>query len=237
VLQRCGEPLTAVHFPNGGGVSITTTLADGTCVETATVGDEGMLGIEAFLGEDAVAPGETLVRVSGTSAERMSVGDFRREIAARGAFHALIGHYLQRVIAQMMLTTACNVRHPVQQRCARWLLMTHDRMHQQDFQVSHELIAVMLGQRPTVSVVAATLQNAGLIRYIHGRVTVRDRKGLEAASCACYALIRAHFPSPTAVSPGRDSSDIRHAIDGLSSTRQIGGRATGIVRSDLKRGA
>ena len=109
-------------------------------------------------------------------------------------FHDLLGRYTQVVIAQMMQSTACNALHQVPQRCARWLLMTHDRMHEQDFHLSHEFLAVMLGvQRPTVSVVAGTLQEAGLIRYKHGRVTVRDRKGLEAAACECYAIIRAHF--------------------------------------------
>ena len=82
----------------------------------------------------------------------------------------------------------------VQQRCARWLLMTHDRMHEQDFSLSHEFLAVMLRvQRPTVSVTAATLQEAGFIRYTHGRITARDRKGLEAAACERYAIVRAHF--------------------------------------------
>jgi CRP-like cAMP-binding protein len=194
VLQKQGEPLQHVYFPNGGVCSITTVLADGTTVEAATVGDEGMLGVEAFLTDDAVAPGETVVQVPDTSAEMMSVEDFRREIARHGALHDLLGRYTQVVIAQMMQSTACNALHQVQQRCARWLLMTHDRMHEQNFTLSHEFLAVMLGvQRPTVSVVAGTLQAAGLIRYTHGRVKVQNRRGLEAAACECYPIIRAHF--------------------------------------------
>jgi CRP-like cAMP-binding protein len=153
-----------------------------------------MLGVEAFLTVDAIAPGETLIQVPDTDAEVMSVQDFRREIEKQGAFRDLIGRYTQVVIAQMMQTTACNALHDVQQRCARWLLMTHDRMHEEDFTLSHEFLAVMLGvQRPTVSGVAGTLQDAGLIRYTHGRVTVSNRRGLEAASCECYPIIRAHF--------------------------------------------
>jgi CRP-like cAMP-binding protein len=194
VLQKNGTPVKTVYFLNGGVASITTMLLDGTTVEAATVGDEGMLGIETFLGADAIAPGETLIQVPDTDAESMSVEDFRREVAKPGAFHDIVGRYMQVVIAQMMQTTACNVLHQVRQRCARWLLMTHDRMHERDFHLSHEFLAVMLGvQRPTVSVVAGTLQEAGLIRYTHGRVTVRDRQGLEAASCECYPIIRAHF--------------------------------------------
>jgi hypothetical protein len=107
----------------------------------------------------------------------------------------------------MMQTTACNALHHVQQRCARWLLMTHDRMHEQDFHLSHEFLAVMLGvQRPTVTTVAGGLQQAGLIRYTHGRVSVLDRRGLEAASCECYAIVRAHFDR--FARPGGDIQDV-----------------------------
>ena len=194
VLYKQGERIQQVYFPHGGVISITAVLPDGTTVEAATVGDEGMLGVEAFLTDDAIAPGETLVQVPDTSIERLDVDAFRRELAEHGALYRLMGQYTQVFIAQMVQTTACNVLHPVQQRCARWLLMTHDRMHEQDFKLSHEFMAVMLGvQRPTVSVVAGTLQQAGLIRYTHGRVTVRDRKGLEAAACQCYPTIRAHY--------------------------------------------
>jgi CRP-like cAMP-binding protein len=169
-------------------------LADGTTVEAATVGDEGMLGVEAFLTDDAVAPGETVVQVPDTDAVMMSAEDLRREVAERGALSDLLGRYTQIVIASMMQTTACNALHQVQQRCARWLLMTHDRMHGENFNLSHEFLAVMLGvQRPTVSIVAGTLQEAGLIGYSHGRVTVRDRRGLEAAACECYPIIRGYF--------------------------------------------
>jgi CRP-like cAMP-binding protein len=194
VLHKCGEPIRQVYFPNGGVISITTALSDRTTVEAATVGDEGMLGIEAFLGADATAPGDTFMQVPDTNAEMLSVESFRRELGHRDALFDLMGRYTQVVIAQMMQTTACNARHHVQQRCARWLLMTHDRMHEQDFTLSHEFLAIMLGvERPTVSVVAGTLQEAGLIAYTHGRVMVRDREGLEAASCECYRIIRAHF--------------------------------------------
>ena len=194
VLHKNGEPFHEVYFLNGGVASITTVLRDGTTVEAATVGDEGMLGVEAFLSADAVAPGETLIQVPDTNAEMMSVEDFRREVAVPGALRDLVGRYTQVVIAQMMQSTACNAMHQVTQRCARWLLMTHDRMHEQDFRLSHEFLAVMLGvQRPTVSAVAGSLQDAGLIRYTHGLVTVTNRQGLEGAACECYPIIRGHF--------------------------------------------
>jgi CRP-like cAMP-binding protein len=196
VLHKQGQPIEHVYFPNGGVYSITTILANGAVVEAATVGDEGMLGMEAFLTPDAVARGETLLQVPDTNVEMLSVADLRRELDSGGALRNLLGRYTQVMIAQMMQLAACNALHQVQQRCARWLLMTHDRMHHQDFNLSHEFLAVMLGvQRPTVTVVAGTLQEAGLIRYSHGRVTVRDRAGLETAACECYPTIRGHFDS------------------------------------------
>jgi CRP-like cAMP-binding protein len=212
VLQNPLEPIQFVYFPNGGVISITTVLSDGTAVEAATVGDEGMLGIEAFLRDDAIAPGETLVQVPDTNgetltAEMLGVEAFRREVSRHAALHDQISEYTQVVIAQMMQTTACNVLHDVRQRCARWLLMTLDRMHQNDFILSHEFLGVMLGvKRQTVSVVAGDLQRAGLIRYTHGHVVVLDRPGLEAAACACYPIIRSYFvglrPQPPALPHG-----------------------------------
>jgi CRP-like cAMP-binding protein len=191
VLYAHGERIRWVYFPNGGVLSITTALSNGRPVEVATVGDEGMVGLPAFLCDGARAAGDTLMQVPDTNAERLAVDDFRRELARGGALRDQVGRYVEVFVAQMMQTTACNAVHRVSQRCARWLLMTHDRMHRQDFTLSHEFLAAMLAvQRPTVSEVAARLQKAGFIRYTHGRVTVRHRKGLEAASCECYAVIR-----------------------------------------------
>ncbi len=184
-----------------------TVLSDGTTVEAATVGDEGMLGIEAFLGRDAIAPGKTLMLVPGTNAEMLSVEDFQREVAASGALHDLMGRYTQVIIAQLMQSTACSVKHQVQQRCAHYLLMTHDRMHEQDFQLSHELLATMLGvRRPTVSVAAAALQEAGLIRYLHGRVTVRNRKKLTGG------ILRVLFQHPRSFRPTAPLNDSRFGV-------------------------
>ncbi len=194
VLHVKGELLGAVYFPNGGVVSITTLMNDGRLVEVATIGDEGMVGIEAYLGAHAVALGDTMLQVPDTSAEMMTVKSFRSALLAHHSFSELVGRYAQIVVAQMMQSTACNALHPVQQRCARWLLTTHDRMHRRDFSLSHEFLAVMLGvARPTVSIVAGGLQEAGLIRYSRGRMTVLDRDGLQAASCECYAIVRGHF--------------------------------------------
>jgi CRP-like cAMP-binding protein len=169
-------------------------LSDGSMVETAAVGEEGMLGIEAFYNDDAVAPGDTLVQVPDTDVVMLDVKTFRRALAECSSLHDLMGRYAQVFVAQIMQSTACNARHQVQERCCRWLLTAHDRMHQHDFDLSHEFLAMMLGvRRQTVTVVAGTLQSAGLIRYTHGRVAILDRKGLEAAACECYQILRRHF--------------------------------------------
>jgi len=194
VFYKAGERLRHVYFLNGGLCSLTAVLSSGARVEAVTIGNVGFVGIEAFLSDEAVSMSEAIMQVPDTDAERLSVEAFRRAVAERPALHAAAGRYLQFLIGQMIQTMGCNVRHGVRERCVRWLLMAHDRMHRKDFVLSHEFLAEMLGvSRSTVSEVAGKLQAAGFIRYSHGRVTVVDRKGLEAASCECYAVIRAHF--------------------------------------------
>jgi len=191
VFHQTGEPVRHVYFPNGGVVSVTAGLKTGVLVEVATIGDEGMVGLEAFFGTDALAQGDTMMQVPDTSIEMLPVEAFAREIATRGALHDVMGRYAQLTVAQMMRSTACNALHHVQERCCRWLLMTHDRVHRDDFQLSHEFLGMMLGvRRQTVTVVAGTLQKAGLISYSHGHIHVIDRAALEAAACECYASIQ-----------------------------------------------
>jgi CRP-like cAMP-binding protein len=195
ILHHHGQSLAHVYFLNGGVASITTSLQSGSMVETATVGDEGMLGIEAFLGRDAVSQGETMIQVAdprgSTTAEILSVEAFRRELARGEALQDVVGRYTQVVLAQMMQSAACNALHPVHERCCRWLLQTHDRVHSDTFHLSHEFLAMMLGvRRQTVTVVAGTLQTAGLIAYTHGQIRILERAKLEAGSCECYAVIR-----------------------------------------------
>ena len=192
-LHRLNEPIQDVIFPNGGVASITTVMRDGTMVEIATVGDEGLVGMETFFGGD-VAMGEAMLQVPDTSAEFMNVAAFKAELNRPGPFLDAIRRYSQGFIKLITHSTACMALHPVQDRCCRWLLMTHDRVRRDDFHLSQEFLAMMLGStRPTVSVVASTLQRAGLISYTHGHITVIDRAGLEAAACECYATVKARF--------------------------------------------
>jgi CRP-like cAMP-binding protein len=168
-------------------------MADGTMVEVATVGDEGFIGVNALFGGDMVG-GETMLQVPDTSAEVLSVEAFRAEAARGGALFECAQRYAQGYLALIMQSTACMALHSVQERACRWLLMSHDRVHRDEFMLSHEFLAMMLGStRPTVSVVAGTLQKAGLIKYTHGNITILDRERLEAASCECYATVKGHF--------------------------------------------
>ena len=196
VLLKRGAPIRHVYFPNGGVCSVTAMMKTGDAVEVATVGNEGLIGITAFLGGQAM-PGESMVQVADgnhSSAERMPVGDFQRELDRRGALHDAVNRYSQGSIALMMQSIACMALHPVQQRCCRWLLMTHDRMRVDQFGLSHEFLAMMLGStRPTVNIVARSLQQAGFIRYVHARITILNRPGLEAMACECYATVKAEF--------------------------------------------
>jgi CRP-like cAMP-binding protein len=193
VIHRRNEPTRRVVFPNGGVASVTTTMNDGAMVEIATVGDEGLLGLEAFFG-DVTMPTETMMQVPDTDAEEMTADVFRQEMSRPGAFQAAVLRYWQGFQMLVMQSTACMALHPVQDRCARWLLLAHDRVREDEFQLSHEFLAMMLGAtRPTVSVVAGTLQEAGLIQYRHGRITILDRKSLEDASCECYGTVKAQF--------------------------------------------
>ena len=198
MLLKRGEPLRHVYFPNNGVCSVTAMMKSGAAVEVATVGNEGMLGLNAFFGGTSM-PGESMVQIPSVhpvqmTAERMTVGAFQREMIARGALYDAVSRYSQGMIALIMQSTACMALHTVQQRCCRWLLMTHDRIKSDQFLLSQEFLAMMLGaSRPTVTLVAVSLQQAGLIGYTRGRMTILDRAGLNAKSCECYATIKTEF--------------------------------------------
>src|SRR5687767_3464704 len=187
-LHKAGEPINEVYFPGGGFVSVVTVLEDGKMVEVATIGREGMLGASAALNGDP-SPGATMVQAETDTCYVMPIAAFRREMDRHEAFHDLIARYAQALVGFVMQSTACNAVHSVEQRLSRWLLMAHDRVGKDEFPLTQEFVAMMLGaSRPTVTVVAGTLQKAGLITYHRGHVTIVDREKLEAASCECYRV-------------------------------------------------
>jgi len=186
VLQEPGEPIKNIYFPGGGFVSIVTVLKDGRMVEVATVGREGMVGASAVINHEP-PPSAAMVQAEAATGYRMSIGAFRNEMDRRGAFAELLGRYAQALSSVIMQSTACNVLHSVEQRLCRWLLLAHDRVGRDDFPLTQDFVAMMLGvTRPAVTMVAGPLQTAKLITYHHGHVTIVDRRRLEAASCECY---------------------------------------------------
>ena len=185
-LHKPGERVNQVYFPGGGFASVVTVLKDGDMVEVATIGREGMLGMPEALTRDP-SPSATMVQAEIDTCYTMSTEAFRKEMDRRGPFCDLLLRYGQALVGFIMQSTACNAVHSVEQRLSRWLLLAHDRVGKDEFPLTQEFAAMMLGtSRPTVTVVAGTLQRAGLIKYHRGRVTVVDRQNLEAASCECY---------------------------------------------------
>jgi CRP-like cAMP-binding protein len=188
LLHKAGERLQYVYFPGGGFLSIVTVLQDGRMIEVATVGREGAVDVTAVL-EDMPMSSVSMVQGETDICYRMTASAYRTEMDRRGAFYELLTRYAQAHIGVVMQATACNAVHTVEQRLARWLLMAHDRMAADEFPLTQEFVAMMLGAtRPTVSVVAGMLQKAGLITYHHGRVAIVDRPKLESASCECYGV-------------------------------------------------
>lgn len=194
VIFAPGKRIDGVYFPGAAVVSILTTMDDGTNVEIATVGSEGMVGVPLFLGSTVMPRREfSQAQVPG-DVVRMDAGTFQDERAAGGALHDIVQRYVLAYFSQTSQQVACNNLHSVEQRCSRWLLLTHDRVGSDEFPLTQEFLAEMLGvRRASVTVVAGILQEAGFIRFRQGRMTVVDREGLERLSCECYRITRAEF--------------------------------------------
>jgi len=191
-LHEPTEHTPWVHFPESGVLSLLTVLNDGTSVELGHVGNEGMVDISVFLGVIA-SESRTIVQVPG-SARRMPAARFREHLDAMPAMRHLIGAYVLEFFTMVAQTTACNRRHRLDQRFARWILMTHDRVGRAWFPITHEFLGDMLGApRPKVSLVASRYQDNGLIRYERGTMAILDVPGVQARTCECYALIRNRF--------------------------------------------
>ena len=190
VLVEPDAPIAHVHFVRDGVCSIIATEQEGGDVEVGTVGCEGFVGLPLLFEDDAM-PNRVIVQVEG-DAWRLPADAFRRALDARPAVRTLCLRYAAYFTSQLSQSVACNRLHTLEERAARWLLMTHDRVHGSAFEMTHGFLSLMLGvRRAGVTVAMGALQNAGLIRYARGRVEVLDRAGLEEASCGCYAITRA----------------------------------------------
>lgn len=181
-----------VVFPEDLIISQVCVMSDGSGIETATVGCEGMSGMPVFHGVDRV-PEQAFVQVPG-SAHRMSADAFREALPHCPRLTAMLHRFAVGLFTLTAQSSGCNRKHSVDQRCARWLLLVHDRVGRDRFELTQLFLSQMLGvRRATVTGAAGALQDAGAIRYTRGRITVVDRSRLEAASCECYAVIRRAF--------------------------------------------
>lgn len=192
ILYHPDRPIPFVHFPTTCVLSIAVPLEGRVLAGAGLVGPEGMVCIRAYFGGDVVPflamvqnPGEVL---------RMPTDDFHAVLGGCPVMAAVLGRYADAFLTQVSYAAVCNSVHSTEQRCCRWLLMTHDRAVPNGFTLTHETLSQMLGvQRTSVTEVASSLQARGLIRYSRGKIRVVDRVGLEGAACACYAGIRAKF--------------------------------------------
>jgi CRP-like cAMP-binding protein len=186
VLGGAGEPTRHVYFPVNGFISLVTSIDGKPVLEVGMVGREGMCGAQVAL-RVVTQPLHALVQGAGT-AWRVPISAFRRELDQCAPLQSIMSRYLYVLMSQLACAAACTRFHQIDARLSRWLLMMHDRAHADTFGVTQEFLSFMLGvRRVGISAAAAFLQRKGLIEYSRGRVTLLDRKGLEAVSCSCYA--------------------------------------------------
>jgi CRP-like cAMP-binding protein len=191
-LYRAHKLIEFVYFIETGVGSLVNTMANGDASEVGTIGNEGVVGLPLVLGDDR-APTSVYVQVPGAGL-RMKATLFNKELVRSASMRTVMLHYAHAFFNQVAQSAACNQFHSLEQRCCRWLLMTHDRMHSDEFLLTQEFLAMMLGvQRTGVTVAASALQRAGLIRYKRGNVTIIDRRGLMRRSCECYGVSKREF--------------------------------------------
>ena len=196
ILSEADDPLDRVYFVDTGVVTLATAFEHRVTVGVAAVGREGVVGATALLLGGDTALGRSRVLVPG-SALALEVPRFRSALRKSLKLRAACEAYAQAFIAHLLQNVACNAAHRVEQRCARWLLMCADQTENDTFELTQEYLAEMLGvRRSTVTVVAGTLQQAGLIHYRRGAITILDRRGLEATVCECYRIVRNGYERP-----------------------------------------
>ncbi|MBD1943506.1 Crp/Fnr family transcriptional regulator [Coleofasciculus sp. FACHB-712] len=192
VLYDVGEPIEYVYFPQRAIISFLSTMADGSMVEVGLVGNDGVTGIPAALGDNIAATTAT-VQVP-DSAMRMEASLLKSEFGRGGSLQSLLLRYMQAQHAFATQNAACNRLHYLEGRLARWLLLVCDRVESKELPMTHEFMSQMLGvRRAGVTEVANALQQAELIRYTRGKVTILNREELEAVSCECYQIIQGEY--------------------------------------------
>src|SRR5580692_1036741 len=189
VVYKPNEPIDHVLFPENAVLCLLALMSNGDTIEAATVGREGATWISASVGAPSM-PCETIVVIEGT-ALKLAIGDLDRELKENGHFRDVLTEYSHALLIASMRTSACNGLHRLQERCARWILMTLDRVDSDRFAVTKEFLAQLLGtNRPTVSVLVSALERAGILKVDGRWVTLADRNRLQEAACECYEIIR-----------------------------------------------
>jgi CRP-like cAMP-binding protein len=192
VIYEAGAPIDYVYFIEEGLSSILTTMMDGSTIEVGMVGMEGMVGVSVLLG-GATSAQQVIMQIAG-SALRMNAAFCKAAFDQSEAVRRLTLRFTEAVLNLGAQTAACNRLHSVEQRCARWLLMSSDRTQSDMLPLTQEFLSSMLGvRRAGVTETAGELQRSGLIRYHHGQITIIDREGVEATACECYQLDRDRF--------------------------------------------
>jgi CRP-like cAMP-binding protein len=192
IVYKPNAPLDYIYFPEDTALCLLTLMSNGDCIEAATVGREGASWISSSAGARSM-PCETIVVHEGT-ALKLAVEDLDRELRANRPFRDILTEYSHALLIASMRTSACNGLHRLQERCARWILTALDRVDGNQFFITKEFLAQLLGtSRPMVSVTVAVFEKAGILNVEGRRVTVADRKRLKDASCECYDVIRRHY--------------------------------------------
>ncbi len=188
-----GEEIPYVHFPTRGVLSLITATRDGSTIEVSTLGNEGTTGVPAFLGSRQEVNVRCISQVEG-QALRIGVGDFQDQCEHSQPLRVLMGRYTVALLTQVGQAVACSRLHSTSERCARWLLMTHDRAGTDTFFLTQEFLAYMLGvRRASVTNSLGPLRKAGMVSYSRGHVEILDRAALKEAACECYDVMRLAF--------------------------------------------
>jgi CRP-like cAMP-binding protein len=192
MLFEQGQTIDYVYFPCSSVFSCLVYMEDGMAIEVGTVGNESFICMETLFG-GTEATETVLCQIAGVSL-RMPIDDFRAVIAAQTVLFRLLQCAGQAYLVMVSQTAACNRLHHIEGRFARWLLITHDRVGGDEFPLTQEFLAIMLGvQRPSINLVAGAFQQAGIIRYSRGKIRILDRKQLEESACECYVKVRRNY--------------------------------------------
>lgn len=207
VLYRQGDPIDRLYFLDSGVVSLVSVMRDGRSAEVATVGTEGVIGVHVMYGATTM-PCEVVVQ-SAAEARVIQVRDLWANSRRGGSLAPMLCRYAHALLTQTMQTAACNKLHSIRQRAARWILTMHDRVGADSFQLTQELLGVMLGaRRQSVNAVARALQRARAIDYRHGKMLIRNRAKLEQVACDCYAIVRDQFAAAATPFARQDSKGL-----------------------------